>query len=303
MRIICCKRICWLSLIIFVCLHPAKAQKTVQVLTKTVTRTLNYEAGESLEILAEKATVDLEVWDKKQIGITLKLISKHQKKGIAERELQYLRYLIDEAEGNHTIKNFFLADESFKKVKGNLLIEYEVKVPRKCPVSIHNLYGKIKVHGLKNELNVFTRFVETSIKNCDGNVRVESFFGKTIVTGGSGKLTGDLKKSDIDVLEFEGEVEFESDYGAIQIEGDKLLALNARGNRTRIILLTTDPHAYNYKLNTSFSEIKFPNMIVENSEPAKNTFRKIFREGNPLISISTTYSPITIKQNYRASKK
>ena len=282
---------------------PAEAQKTVQVLTKTVTRTLDYKPGESLEVLAEKASINVEVWDKKQIGITLKLISRHQKKEIAERELQYLKYLVDKAEGNHIIKNYFLADNSFKKVKGNLLIEYEIKVPDGCPVSIHNLYGKIRANGLKNALNIHTRFVETNIKNCVGNIQVEAFFGKTVVTGGSGKLTGDLKKSDIDVFEFEGEVDVKSDYGAIQIEGDKLLAVNARGNRTRISLLTTDPHAYNYKLNTSFSEIEFPNLIVDSRQPEKSTFSKIFREGNPLISISTTYSPITIKQNYRASKK
>ena len=292
-----------LCLLILSYIGGVDAQNTVQVFTKTINRTLNYQPGEALEIMAEKADVELTGWNMDHIAVEVKLISKHAKGEIAEKELDYLKFVIDKQENTHSLRNYFMAEDNFRKVKGRLSIHYEVRVPKDCPVIVNNLYGKVSVNGLSKSLNTKTRFVELNIENCEGAINVESLFGKAIIDEGSGKLICDLKKADMDILGFQGEVEIESNYGEINIEGDKLVSLTAHGSRTRISLLTSNLQLYNYDLNTSFSEIKLPDIIADNGPPEKNSFKKTFNQKNPLITIHTTYSPIEIILHYNASSK
>lgn len=300
------KPLSWLSLLsilTFSLIGAVDAQNTVQVFTKTIDRNLNYQPGDTLEIMAEKADVGLRGWDRDYIAIKVKLISKHAKSEIAEKELDYLKFVIDKQGNSHSLKNYFAAEDNFRKVKGRLLIHYELSVPRDCPVKVNNLYGKVAVNGLGNSLSVNTRFVELNIKNCDGDINIESIFGKAIVDKGSGILTCDLKKADMDISGFHGEVEVQSNYGKVHIEGDRLISLTANGNRTRMSLLTSNLQLYNYDLNTSFSEVKLPDMVVNNGLSGKNSFKKVFNQKNPLITIHTTYSPIEIILHYNASSK
>lgn len=285
------------------CVDEASAQKTVQVFTKTIDETLNYQSGERLKILAEKANIELRGWDREYIAVKVKLISKHAKREIAEKELEYLKFEIDKRDDTHSLKNYFMAENNFRKVKGRLLIHYEISVPRNCPVVVNNLYGKIHAEGLGNSFEARTKFVELNIKNCEGDINIGSLFGRATIDEGSGWLTCDLQKANMDISGFHGEVEIESNYGEIHIESDKLLSLTANGSRTSINILTSNLQLYNYNLNTSFSEIKLPNIVVSDSQLEKNSFKKIFNQKNPLMTIHTTYSPIEIRLQYNASSK
>ena len=303
MKYPCYKIFYLLAVLILLGTGTTGAQNTVQVYTKTINRTLNYEPGENLEIMAEKANVTLSGWNQRHIAIEVKLISKHTKKEIAEKELDYLKFDISRQENTHILKNYFLAGDNFRKVKGRLLIHYQIRVPAHCPVLINNLYGKVTVDNLKNSLMTRTRFVELLIENCEGKFNIESIFGNVLVNKSSGKLTGDLKKANLELSGFEGDVEIEGNYGNIDIESDKLASLKVNGSRTRISLLTTNLPSYNYDLNTSFAEIKIPDITPAGHSPEKKSFKKTFHQKNPLITIHTTYSPIEIKLQYNASNK
>lgn len=293
----------WLSVLFFFCIGTANAQNTLQVFTKTINRTLKYQPGDTLAVIAEKANVELTVWDHNHIAVEVKLISKHAKKEIAEKELNYLKLIIDKQENTHSLKNYFMAEDNFRKVKGRLLIHYALQIPRDCPVILKNLYGKVTVEGLNSSFNSNTRFVELHLKKCEGDINIESLFGKAVIDECSGTLTGDLKKADMELSGFKGDVKIESSYGRIRIESDKLASLTVKGSRTRISLLTSNLQSYNYDLNTSFAEISLPDMILPGHLPEKKSFKKIFNQKNPLITIHTTYSPIEIKLQYNASSK
>ena len=283
--------------------HTVGAQNTVQVYTKTISKNLNYKPGEVLEIAAEKADINISGWNRDYISVEVKLISKHARREIAKKELDYLKFNASYETDRHILKNHFLADDNFRKVRGRLLIHYQIRMPTNAPVVVNNLYGKVTVEGLKNTLNFRTRFVELHIKNCEGESTVESFFGNVLIDESSGNLTCNLKKADMELSGFDGDVKIEGNYGEIHIESEKLASLTLNGNRTRVNMLTANLQSYNYDLYTSFSEIKLPETVINDVDRQKETFKKIFQPKNPLITIHTTYSPIDIKLQYNASSK
>ena len=285
--------------------YPALPQEKVQVVTKHVDKRLDYTAGDELVIMAEKSKVKIMVWDKNYIELNLALTSKHSRLETATKELDYLRYKIEQQGSRHIIKNYFQPKDDFTRVKGSLSSVYTVKVPAGCPVSVTNLYGELVVSGLKSRLDVQVRFVDVQIQRVAANIKIESYFGNIRLEDGNGQILAVLEKSNMNLIDFVGELDIKSSYGEVQLERGQYKRFDITGERTAITLAANMLNAYNYNLSTYASDIFLPEDLGKAEEKAKEiTFIKKYGDHKTSINIKTTFSPITIKlSNYNVSSK
>ena len=280
------------------------SQKMLQVLTKTIDKKIKYEPGDGLLIEAEKASIEIEGWDKNYIGLKIELISKHPKKETAEKELAFLKYDIEKTGSDHIVKNYFQTDKQYTNVKGNLITRYIIKVPKNCDISVTNLYGSLAIANLQSDLTAHLRFVDFDLKKSTSDANLESYFGKIRIDGFTGTLKAKLEKTDINLITFVGDLELTSQYGSIDILGGTFKRFVINGDRTEINFDIEQLERYNYDLKTLHASIHVPNIIGEvNNTDDLQGFNKIFKGDNPMVKIHTRYSPITVKLLFNASGK
>lgn len=281
------------------------AQEQVHVVTKTIEKQLDYLNGEKLEIQAEKASIKIGTWDKKYIGLKIKLISKNKKKETAQTELNLLKYEAVKTNTGYFIRNYFEATDKFIRVKGSLLTEFDLMVPQGCNIILTNNYGKLTVNKLDAILKAQLKFVDCDITRGDGDYTIISSFGSIYLNGFNGKLSTNLERSNLELINFEGTAKLESTYGELNIEGGSFKGLNITGNRSKISFSTPLLESYNYEVKTTFSTLRVPNDIVSNIilKNENQNLVKDFKANNPKIILSTTYGSIDIKQVFSASNK
>ncbi|MEL7002126.1 MAG: hypothetical protein AAFN93_05230 [Bacteroidota bacterium] len=281
-------------------------QRQVQVVTKTIVKKLDFTTGQTLTIQAEKASIDVSHWRGKYIQVSLKLISKHPNQKVAERELNYLKYDISNDSRGHEVKNYFEADNNSGSVKGSLSAIYNIKLPLGCALDITNLYGLLNLNGIKSDLKGRFKFVDVQLSNHKGKGEIESFFSELTIENFKGELEAKLEKSDMKVVAFDGELKVKSNYGEIEIDGGNHDNMDIDGNRTRITFKSAYLEKYNYEIKNMYGEIELPSVVGATSSPQDNglnEFERSFGASNQHIGISTSYSPIIIKQIYNADNK
>lgn len=104
----------------------------------------------------------------------------------------------------------------------------------------------------------------------------------------SGKITGTLSKSDVDIVDCEADTELSMNYGTLNASlSDKCKTVRIIGSRAEIHLQTPTKE-YNLELKTNYNDIEvFGNMVKEQYRWMSNTSSKT-------IFATTTYCPIKI---------
>ncbi len=279
--------------------YSVLSQNKVHVVTKKIEQQLEFKAGESLMITAEKANINVEAWSGDYIDIMLKLISKHPNEEIAKKELAYIGYKLEKAAKGHSIKNYFDANGRNARIKGNLLFSYTIKVPYECALDVTNLYGTLYVSGIRSNLKSRVRFVEFTLKDHHGGTMLESFFSDLTVENYKGHFTGSFEKSKLRMAAFKGQIDIKSNYGEIEIEGGTRDALNINSNKTKVSFNAPNLTSYNYRLQNKQGKIILPNSLG-NSEISTDGnmehYDREFNQSNTSIFISTSYSTIVLRE-------
>ena len=268
------------------------AQNTLQVVTRTVTREIPYKPGDSLLVEAEKATVQISAWEKDYISLTLRLISKHNKLEVAKEELGFLQFKIGKTGVTHQLKNYFKSDVGFKKVKGILLSEYELKVPGNLLVTLKSQYGRANITGLESPVKVDTRFVELELIECKASQEVLAYFGNVNMVSTEGVATIDLQRSDFSLTSHAGKATINSSYGKVKIRSQELTGLEMKGNKTAVEIFANDLKSYHFNLSALYDRVFTPLGILRGIDDSR--FQTENAGKAPTIRIETTYRPIEL---------
>src|ERR1035437_600957 len=122
---------------------PVIAQQKVQVVTKSISRSFTGINCLNPVISAEKSTIIVNGWDKNELKVTIRLISKNIDRKKAELDLAILKYTIKENNQSIQFSNFFDNEEKDNGISSNLSACYELWCPVNSKIQITNLYGEI----------------------------------------------------------------------------------------------------------------------------------------------------------------
>ncbi len=286
------------------CLLPGatafgQESQTNHVVEKVVTRDVPFARNESLKIVGEKATMQVTGWDKDFVRVRLVFSAKNPDKAVAERELDYMKYALSREDNTLEIRNTFIIPPETARTQSTLGVLCELTVPRASKIGIINKYGNIELTDLKGELDVAVEFGDVHLQNVAGRTSVESAYGEVRGRDIGGTFSCKSDKSDVYLDGIKARCTFNSTYGNIHLTlREKPPGLAVKASRTAVVVNTAQFGAYRYGLRTSHAAIYVPDAyqkyVRQPGGAGASTLDFAGAPGGPLISISTTFSPITI---------
>src|SRR5688572_126613 len=278
---------------------PVTAQTKIQVVTKTITRKLEYKKDTQLRITAEKAKINVKGWDKNYIGFTLKLIGKHPEREVAEKELEHLQYYLKQTGNVHDLGNYFLIGKGTNQIKANLKAEYEILVPAHLPILINCKFSEIALENTKGRYDIDLEYGQLNLNQVEGEMAMQLVLSDVKSSDTNLILKGKAEKADMDFANASGTYKLENAYGNIRfVAGSGLRGVNIQASRTSVTFLAKNFDNHTYDVATSHAELSLPVQAkpqIKLTSGEKSTYRSFKGKEVPAIKILTTYSPVTIR--------
>jgi len=276
-----------LTLLLLVAGLPLVAQQEVYKISKLVERNYSGEV-KAIDISGEKASIELEGWEKDLVEVQVRMIARNPVKKSAENDLQYIKADMEQAGGTLRIRNYF--DGKSANITSNLSLEYKIKVPSGMPVYVKDLYGKVSLKQLTSKIQADISFGSLEMELIKGTIKITGKYSTITGSTISGNFTCTAEKTNINLKGVNAPVAIESKYGEIGLSlSSNQFPLSIAGQRTKISINLPDKR-YNYKLRTLYSEISLPGIDVIKDD----FYEKVVDGGVGTLDVTTSYCPIII---------
>ncbi len=233
------------------------SQETLQVVTKSIDKT--FDRSQNLKIDAEKADIELMVWEGDKIKVNIELVAKHPDRKMALKDLEMLKYVADKFGNEIVLRNYLQTQNESNKVESNLKAKYIIKIPESMMVSIHNSFGKISVSGKYKQLQLKTDFCNAELKNITGNLKLETHYGDVLCQSISGKISIKTDRTNLTVNDISEECIILSQYGKLKIQRiTNLQKLNIDAQKSEITLIGIPLKNYAFHLVNDYGKLKIP---------------------------------------------
>lgn len=263
------------------------AQQEVYKVSKQMNRNFTKEV-KMVEISGEKATIEIEGWNKDFIEVHIRLISRNPHKKRAESDLQNIK--TDLIQTGSTLRIMNLFEGKSELITSNLSVEYQMTVPEKVSINVRNLYGKVVAKNITDPLCVNVSFGSLQLDSVWGNSTIISNYCSIRGNNIGGSFSCTAEKTDINLTNVNALVKIESKYGEIAlVVNSNQYPVTINSHRTKLSL-TIPEKPFNYKLKTLYSEISVPGMnAIKDDFYEKKTSDQI-----PMLELNTSYCPIII---------
>jgi DUF4097 and DUF4098 domain-containing protein YvlB len=278
-------------------LNASAQENKVQVVTKNIEKTITYKDGYQLYIDGEKADVQIESWDKKQVKIQIALMAKHANRNIAERDLESMRYDIELVGKKIYVRNQLVLKSDQPKPESTFKAVYVFTVPADCPVDLRNHFGKAEISDLNRGVAVKSEFTEILLNNIQGSIGVETRFGDVEGNRLSGEMNIESTRSDITLTQLKGRVNINAKYGKIKIDAQRsLVDLNIKAEKTDILFLNPATETYSFDLAAYYGDISVPEFMSfeMKEENALNKAELNLPKQEAKVSIQTSFGNIVV---------
>lgn len=279
------------------------AQQKYQVVTKLVEQEYAY-SGQLLRINAEKANIEIKVWDKQKVGLKLKLKSKHPKLEEAKKASSYLKYLVNERKKELFIKNYILISNG-EELTAKLQAEYELFVPQNCKLNISNSLGNIEINDFEGELKINQNLGDVTIAESSGSLHAFIEIGDFTCRNSNFNAVINAEYAEMILKGVLGKYEISTKMGNFTIQPQKeLQLLELTSENTAVTFINSNCHNFNLFLKADHGEIKglsqcnySPISVVKNTSQGKGSIKEFVylkKKDNTKISIATKYADIKL---------
>ncbi|HFA47570.1 MAG TPA: hypothetical protein ENJ95_00975 [Bacteroidetes bacterium] len=277
----------------------AISQTSLQVVTKTIEKTMPYKNGYEVNIEGEKAEIKVETWDKNEVRVLTEIIAKHPDREIAERDLDLMEYSAEQHGNDIYFRNYI--SKNGKKPESELKAIYTITLPADCPVYLKNNFGLTNVSNLTNSLRIHSEFSQILLENLRGNIGINSRFGDITGRKIDGNVSMTTRRSDITLHEIKGTWNITAQYGVMKFftnASPDLLSMNINAEKSDVYFFDPDPKYYGYSLTAHYGNISVPNDLKFNYLENSNQLKKaIFSSqmGQSNINVKISFGDITIR--------
>lgn len=249
-------KILWACLAVFV-LASATAQTTLQVATKHLEK--EFEGIHMVIIDAEKADIEVLVWNRTKVQLSMDLSAKHPEKSMAAQDLNFLKNGIDAKNGQLILRNYILLGQKDKKPESNFKAKYVLKIPENTDLQIKNSFGKIYHSGETKKLSITADFCTISLNHIKGISKIQTRYGELNIDGVEGNTNLKTERSNLTLKNFSGVFNIDTYYGEIQLVSPRELQnLTLNGDKSEIQLKQIPTRKYKINLSTNFGQLHIP---------------------------------------------
>jgi hypothetical protein len=277
------------------------AQTSMQVVTKTIEKTLPYKNGNEVNIEGEKAEIQVETWSKNEVKVLVELIAKHPNRKTAEADLNRMVYSSEQHGNNIYFRNYISTDKNGKKPESDLKAIYTITLPADCPMYLKNSYGLAHVSNLSRALKIHSEFSKIDLENLRGQIGITTRFGDIEGRQIDGNVTINSRRSDIELHDIKGTWNINAQYGILKFftnPSPELLSLNIDAEKSDVYFFDPKPSFYGYTLTAHYGTISVPqdlkfNYLENTSQLKKAIFSS--KIGSSNISIKISFGDIVIR--------
>ncbi|MFQ5445419.1 MAG: hypothetical protein ACE5FF_00645 [Saprospiraceae bacterium] len=290
-----------LVLSFFLLVGFAGAQTMLQVVTKTIEKTIPYKNGHEVNIEGEKAEIIVRTWEKNEVRVLLELIAKNESRKVAEDDLDRMNYSTEQHGNMIYFRNYIEKSKNGNLPTSDLKAIYTITLPADCPVYLKNNFGLTYVSDLSKSLRINSEFSKINLENIRGTIGVTSRFGDIYGKRIDGDVTMATRRSDITLHEISGRWNINAKYGILKFftnPSPELLSLNIEAEKSDVYFFDPKPNSYGYTLTAHYGTITVPSDLkfnyLENSDQLK---KAIFSSkiGKSNISIKISFGDIVIR--------
>jgi len=236
-------------------------QQVVEVVTKSIQKSMPFEIGSEVSIEGQKADVYMSTWDKNRIAVYLDIVSSHPDKDQATADLENMDYELVKSGSKIIIKNF-LKDES-KKSASQLEAKYTIILPESCPVNLSNVFGSAQVRDLSNALVVNASYCNLQLTNLRGFIDINTSFGDIKGHDIVGQVRIKSAWTDMNLSQAGGEWTINSQQDVIKIDASASFAnFDIQGDQSEIYIQKPAVGLFNYEIISGLSELNLPKELV-----------------------------------------
>ena len=276
------------------------AQTTLQVVTKSIEKTLSAPIGTFLNIDAEKADVTLRTDSRsREVRIKIELTARHPQLDIAKHDIEALKTITEKLGNKIYIRNYVAVAKGTAKPSADLRARYTVTLPPDLSITLKNTFGKLNASDLTNQLNITAEFCKIQLTNIKGTTTLNTRFGDIEGDKLDGKTTISSQRTDILLTLLRGGCDIKTQFGKIKITADRTLsALSIAAEKTDI---TFDPPdgspRFSYNLNAEYGTVTTPTKLNFKYLEKSKQREKAQLVGNAApVNIQTTFGQIVISQ-------
>lgn len=273
------------------------AQTTLQVVTKSVQKSLPWKPGESLEITCEKAEVEVFPAPAGQQEISLKaeLSAKHPLLDSAKYDLEAWQLATSTA-GKRTYVRAYIGVGKGRRLPGsNMKVKITLWVPATCPTTLNNKFGKAKVEKITGALRLTGAFCAFNLSEL-GSVSVESQYGNVDARQISGSLDICTKRGDVRLRDLWGDCAIQSEFGEVRIEaGSRTGNVKVQANKSEVTVELPSAPAHDLFLTCAYGDLTLPTSPRFELDKQGNTQRAQYAKQHPKkVTVDAKFGKLTL---------
>ena len=215
--------------------------------------------------------------------------------GIAEKELEFVRYHFLHSASEVNISNYFSLPEGTNKIASSVEVDYQVFIPDNVTLIIGNEYGSCTIGNLQCYLTINQKYGAISLDNFAGIGRIFGDLCDVRLDGIVGNLDLITSNSDIFLNNLKGKANLETKNGTLSIVLDSQID-NLKSTYSKVDLSIPDIYQYNYSISARKANIelgdRFRNFPFQVSKLDKLLYKADDTVGN--IDISLSYNSIKL---------
>ncbi|WP_461098915.1 DUF4097 family beta strand repeat-containing protein [Spirosoma luteolum] len=276
----------------------ARAQPTLQVVTKVIEKELPYSAGQRVRLAADKADITIHGWSRPLVSVRLRLIAKHADRAVAEREVSYQQYTLASTGNDIDLSNRFVVPRGAGQVQSQLKAVYEISIPTGALLTLKNAFGDVRISSLTSDTNLTFEFGKLTLDEVGGKLTIKSSYGDIEGRDVKAVLAINAEKADIVLRELTGSTRIRSRYGKLTVlPASGLTTLVVEAARTDVLITPRRLADFQYDVVTSFSEIRVPDALQNELGKlgSKQTFTYQPPGHKPEIQVENSYGTVTIQ--------
>jgi hypothetical protein len=276
------------------------AQTTLQVVTKTMQKSISWKAGYTLEINCEKAEVELEAAPagQKNISVKAELSARHPLLDSARHDLAAWQFVATTVGKKIYIRAYIGLPAGKPLPASNLKAKIKVTAPANCPATLTNKFGSARLEKIAAPVHLNGEFCTFSLLELGGRVEVESHFGNIQGKLLSGPVEIQAKRADITLSGLQHDCTVRSEYGAVTLEAVAQTGnVHVQASKSDVTVETISPFLHNLDLRADHGEITLPISLRLDAGISGDVHHTYLHQGEhrPRISVETFMGDIIVR--------
>lgn len=269
------------------------AQVTLQVFTKSNSIVMDAQALKKIQLSAEKATIEVHLWNQPKIKVDYRIKAKHPTKEIAQQDLGKMKLIHSASSGVFYIRNYIEIEKNQTKPVSNFDVEYKIYLPASVGLVISNSFGDLLIPYLSGALEANLKFCTVKIDNIQAKCEIESHYGKLFMKNIHAETSLSTNYTAVVIENIQSKFNLTAQFGSIDIvEASAKFPINLKTTKSKIVFQNNLVASKSTKIIGVGANLKLPSDFTKTKESGGKSTWEIISPTAKTIELICNYGTL-----------